>query len=196
MKNAKMGKEMSSNFYTGKGYLRKGGFEKSLKLYNAAADLLLTPSKCPPIVDLGCGVGYFAKLLFKRGYKQYTGIDFSPSMIKISKSHRLPYTFKKSSIISDSIWDLYKDYKLFTCLEVLEHINDDIKVLEGLPINSLFIFSVPNRDFHSHVRWFNTLEEVINRYNFWIDFTKTHIIETNPKKRAKIFLCKGRKKNV
>lgn len=189
-----MGKERGPKFYTGKGYLKKGSFEKSSKLYKAAANLLPPPLQCPPILDLGCGVGYFAKVLFKMGYKEYTGVDFSPSMIKISKSHELPYTFKKRSIVSDSMLELFKKYKLFTCLQVLEHINNDIKVLKGLPSDSLFVFSVPSRDFHSHVRWFNSLGEVIDRYNPWIDFTETHIIKTNPKKGAKLFLCKGRKK--
>lgn len=50
------------------------------------------------IVELGCGSGILAKILFNEGYEIY-GIDISSEMIRLSKEKLLKGTF-----IKDSIW--------------------------------------------------------------------------------------------
>jgi 2-polyprenyl-3-methyl-5-hydroxy-6-metoxy-1,4-benzoquinol methylase len=186
-----MGKEKGAEAYTGAGYLKKGVFESSLKLYEEATDFLPTPSECPTIVDLGCGVGYFAKVLFDSGYKDYIGIDFSDDMVRLSTTLGLPYEFVKGNITSSSFLEYYIKYNVFTCLEVLEHIENDTGVLNNLPSGALIVLSVPNRDFHSHVRHFNSIDEVIDRYSPYINFTDSKTIITNENKKAKVFICRG-----
>ena len=54
---------------------------------------------------------------------------------------------------------------LFICLEVLEHVENDINVIKKMCPKSEFIFSVPNYDSLGHVRLFNNENEIRERYN-------------------------------
>jgi 2-polyprenyl-3-methyl-5-hydroxy-6-metoxy-1,4-benzoquinol methylase len=148
-----MGKEMGPSFYTGHGYLREGVYEVYLELYKTVISLLPSPSICDHILDLGCGVGYFAKTLKELGYTKYTGIDFSPKIIKYCNDTIEGYDFLCLNLIDKKTREMFNDYKIFTCLETLEHIKDDIKILKSIPKGSKIFVSVPSRDFTSHVRF-------------------------------------------
>ncbi|MDI5789533.1 class I SAM-dependent methyltransferase [Bacillus licheniformis] len=53
-------------------------------MYEEAARLL-PESKDETIVDIGCGTGRFAKLLYDKGYRKYLGIDFPKECLKKPK---------------------------------------------------------------------------------------------------------------
>ena len=133
-----------------------------------------------PIVELGCGTGQFAKVLFDEGYKVYRGYDFSKVAIEkaIEKS---PLTFLFRDITSE----IYS-CNLLIALEVLEHI-DDMKLLKRNHNHYCpdIIFTVPDFDDPAHVRYFKTEQDIRNRYAEYIDFESIT-------KFWKYFICKGR----
>ena len=45
-------------------------------------------------------------------------------------------------------------YEIVICLETLEHLQDDLAVIEKIKPGAYVIFSVPNFDYESHVRHF------------------------------------------
>jgi len=187
-----MGTEKGPEFYTGKGYLKKGALEHNMKIYEEAKKLLPSHKDYRTIVDLGCGVGYFSLLVRKH---KYYGIDFSKDVIREAKRISPDKTFICNDLLSDDINSLFTDDAIYVCIEALEHIVRDMDVIRRIPSGSPVIFSVPNRDYESHVRYFKNQNVIINRYESLIDFDNCEwrIIETNPAKDAKIFMFHSRR---
>jgi 2-polyprenyl-3-methyl-5-hydroxy-6-metoxy-1,4-benzoquinol methylase len=135
------------------------------------------------VLDLGCGVGRFAKVLKENNFKgEYKGIDFSKNAIKFCKK-TFSYEFETSNIFDIIIED---KYDIIILLEVLEHINNDIDFISMIPSNKTIILSVPSFGGPSHVRYFKSIEDVKKRYNKLIEFNKEKQID-------KIFLLKGKR---
>ena len=172
-----MRKEKKSKFYTGKGYLKEGKFEAYKSLYKHIISLLPEPNECSKIVDLGCGVGYFAKVLYEMGYKKYIGVDFSQDMINHAKENAPYYDYFLSNLYDKGIKEFFSEYNLFTIIETLEHIKNDYQVLEKLPIGSIVVGSVPSSFSSGHVRIFKGISEVVRRYDNIIKF---NFLETRP----------------
>ncbi len=193
-----MRKEKGPEFYTGEDYesLKTSVKMKVYKrLYKEAIDLLPKPGLCSTIVDLGCGTGLLTDALLKRGYKNYLGIDFSQKVLDIVKRRHPKMNFVLGDITKNIIHKVYCDHKVFMLMEVLEHIENDIDVLIGIPSYSLVIFSVPNYDAESHVRIFDQPKKVTYRYNKVLDFSKCkQRIVAGSKKCNKIFLFRCSKK--
>ena len=119
------------------------------------------------VIDFGCGSGQFAKLLLNHGKNFICGIDFSGEAITIAR--RLNPTGK--FILYDLLADFQiPEYDLVVCLEVLEHIVEDLEIIKKIESGKRFIFSVPNYDYRSHVRKFNTLMDIQERYGGLLDF--------------------------
>ncbi len=186
-----MGKEKGPDFYTGKGYMKSGAFKNNLPIYQAAFDMLPHVNECKQIIELGCGVGYFAQLT-TNAYN-YIGIDFSKLVINKAIEINPNKKFILGNLLDNNIIKLYKKDCIYVCLETIEHIQDDIKLIKSIPSGSYFIFSVPNRDFTSHVRFFKNKNEIIKRYSNIIDFHNSEwkVLNTNPKKNAKVFVCRA-----
>jgi len=222
-----MGKVLGPEFYTGEGYLKED-FDKTL--YKKAADLLssLDVSEKNFIYEFGCGVGYFAKELYDRGFKKYFGFDFSEKSLDHFSNLIPEYTFifqnkkmvikkidsLKSKLIpnpnSDEFnksifgivleFNLDEDYKLLNehfkimnyliSLEFFEHIEHDLEIIECLRKGTNLIFSVPNRDYFSHVRHFEKIEDVYSRYGKLLDFISSEEIISKKKKNNKAYLFK------
>ena len=166
--------------------------EKEYRWYDLyeEASKLLPPPDSRTIVDLGCGVGGFAKLLFKKGYKNFLGIDISTYGIQVCKKRVPSFTFLVRDILSKSILKKLRGYSIFTILEVLEHIKRDLDLLSSIPSKSIVVFSVPNRDHSSHVRFFNNTDEVIERYKKVVKFNHTVTVDKRGKPGQKMFLFK------
>ena len=147
------------------------------------------PYGCPTIVDLGCGVGHFARILFERGYKKYLGIDFSQIELDIAKKQVPQFDFWCADLRDARTWKVFEKYKIFVCFEVLEHIKDDLRVLKYLPGGATIIFSVPNIKGIGHVRYFKIMNEVIDRYESIISITSNQIVRY--RRRSRRFLVHG-----
>ena len=153
-------------------------------MWEKVIDMLKTMKELD-ILELGCGTGQFAHMLEDRLTKKYRGIDFSKEAISIA--------FKKCKQrfwIEDFKRIDKKDFAEYTCimaLEVLEHINNDIQIIDKIKTGTHFIFSVPSFDDPAHVRYFRNENEVRNRYEDKIDIQRIDFIK-------RIFLCFGIKK--
>lgn len=160
-----MGTEKYSEFYNVK-------FENSLDYHSHYKDSFyyvhwtqiirfLKRLDKPKILEVGCGTGQLAHYLYDEGYKEYRGFDFSEKAIKIALQ-RVNLDFFVGNALEESSFAGVYDTIIST--EVLEHIENDRKVLENIPIGKNIIFSVPNFDEVSHVRWFRSEREIKSRY--------------------------------
>lgn len=129
------------------------------------AKLLSEQSFEEPILDLGCGDGLFASILFEGKFKEIVGCDISPSSVAMAKSCGI----YKDITISDACHLPYKDNSFSTVLSncVLEHIAEYEKVLREvwrvLRKRGRFIFTVPSEKFVENLK--NQDREYIKNFN-------------------------------
>lgn len=149
----------------------------------------------PPhtIVDLGCGPGHFPSLLKDKKWEYY-GYDFSEVAINKAKEKN----WKERKRMKFFLMDLEKDFPshenvIYCSFEFFEHVPFDLEVLDNLKKGDVIFFSVPSFDTESHVRFFKTKEEVIERYNKKLDVIVTAMVGA-PGEDHHIYLCKGIKK--
>lgn len=154
--------------------------EPENSIYKNVWDKAISLIKNERIVDFGCGSGQFAKLLLLNGKRFVYGIDFSNEAIKIAQT--LNPEHKRMFVVRD----LLKPFKtpafdLVICFEVLEHITNDLAVVKKIPSGKRFIFSVPNYDYKSHVRKFDSEAEVVSRYSDLVTIKYIHQIPMSDK---------------
>lgn len=135
----------------------------------------------PKILEIGCGTGQFAEYLKDERFTDYKGFDFSSKAIVLAKQ-RVSMEFFQGNALDTNIYQ--SAFNTVICLEVLEHITDDRKVLKSLPPSTHIIFSVPNFDAPSHVRWFTSERQIKKRYFRLVDFKE--IIRV-----GNIYMCRG-----
>jgi len=157
-------------------------------LYNKAIDLLSFDTNIK-IAELGCGPGLFAEFLYKKGYKNYWGIDFSKKCIELAKKRVPSYQFEVGNLYDDNIQKRFLNYDVFISLETLEHLSNDLTVIKAIPKGKEIIFSVPNKNDPAHVRFFKSSKSVIQRYSLTINFIKSQTLPGVGKK--KFFLVHG-----
>ena len=153
-----------------------------INVWNTAIELINNER----VVDLGCGSGQFAKLLLKKEKRFVYGVDYSTEAISIAKGLNPEHSEKFV------VKDLLKDYKLpahdlIICCEVLEHITEDLSVVRKIQSGKRFIFSVPNYDYKSHVRKFETGREIMTRYKNLLDVDLIYPVKMSDKNI--IWLC-------
>jgi trans-aconitate methyltransferase len=166
-----------------------------LSVYELAASLL-PPPPAGPIADIGCGTGRFAMLLFRAGYDDYWGLDFSPARVAEARSYVPQFEFDVADVFEPATIERFQHFRIFTILEVLEHLERDLDVLAGVPAGAQIVLSVPNYRSAGHVRWFDDLDDVRSRYSELVDFTPgAALVEPRPQKpRKKIFLLAGHRR--
>lgn len=123
------------------------------------------------VTDIGCGTGQFAHFLADHTNCVYTGLDFSEVAIEMAKARGSTNNSPAGSFtfIKTDFTDAARNKELFTgdvftILETLEHLENDIDIVSALPKGSLVIISVPTFDDDGHVRFFSSAEEVDKRY--------------------------------
>lgn len=146
-------------------------------VYDAAVQLV-PPDREARILDIGCGTGRLAKCLSLSGYENYVGFDFSSKRNKAAQAYLPDHRFDVLEAFSHSAKEYYRTADIFMIIEVLEHVENDIDLLAQIPSGKTVIGSVPNFDADAHVRKFDTLEEVFERYGsaLQLDKAMTRII--------------------
>ena len=135
------------------------------------------------ILDIGCGSGQFGHLLFDNEYKNYLGIDFSQEAINIAKTFS-PQKYQKNNYQEIN----FNEFDIIISLEVLEHLDNDLELIEKIPKDKIFIFSVPNFKCKSHVRTYN--EDIIKeRYSEYLKLEK--INNYNTSKTNIVYYCES-----
>lgn len=162
-------------------------------IYDEAARWI--PSSTP-VVDLGCGTGRFIARLFRTSHTAHiTGVDFSAAAL--SEAHSYLSGEASDEWVNDPIDEvqLYRRLTLkqcdlrewkpeagasrtaFVCLEVLEHLDDDLGLIRRIPPMTQFVFSVPNYLSASHVRCFPTLASVFERYGHLVQIRRWSLVD-------------------
>lgn len=152
-----------------------GNYHKNYKqsfYYNSwryAINTILFLDRDIKILDIGCGVGQFANMLFDYGFTNYIGFDYAEEGVKLAKKNNPQYEdrFFVGDAFETSI--VTEKYDLVICFEVLEHIQKDIELINRIQSGTKVLFSVPNFDDPYHIRYFSSEEEVYNRYKDVID---------------------------
>ena len=127
------------------------------------------------ILEVGCGSGSFAHLLFDNSRLDYHGFDFSEAaIIKARARTGKPDRFSVARAGDDAL--MRRPYDTIVCLEVLEHIEGDLEVIEGWKTGCQCVCSVPNFDQADHVRFFRHEDEVRNRYGGLIELNRVQRI--------------------
>jgi glycosyltransferase involved in cell wall biosynthesis len=145
------------------------------------------------VVDLGCGPGQLMERLFDLGISRYIGYDFSRVACELAQA--IVEREKRNALILHQ--DLYEltslpDADVYVAVEVMEHLTNDMSVVNLIPAGKKVIITVPNFLGGSHVRKFDTEEEVIARYGSVITL---HSIKTIGHGTGKIFVFAGIKNN-
>jgi len=183
-KNEAVGAEQDSSWYD-KAFIDNHHWKRDYNkspyyfLWTVIIDRIVNrKEEMPSILDLGCGAGQLAYYLMKSGVKNYVGIDFSKERIDFAKNKCEDFEFLNCDFFSIQFDDI--DYDTVICLETLEHINDDVKLLKKIKSGSLFIGSVPNFPFTSHVRHFKNKDQVSKRYSmFFKEFSVHEFLSQN-----------------
>ena len=115
------------------------------------------------ILEIGCGSGQFARLLAAHGFKDYLGFDFSRKAIELAQISAPEMEFVVADALQTELLER-TDFGVIICTEVLEHIEQDLKLLERIPAGMRCLCTVPNFPHYSHVRHFENLAEVSRRY--------------------------------
>lgn len=133
------------------------------------------------ITEIGCGTGQFADFLCGSGFRGYVGFDFSKEAISLTKRLGIEkYGFQ--FFVQDCTKMLIQgDFIL--CLETFEH-TKDFKIIENIGLGKEIVFTVPDFNDPSHVRYFHSINEVVDRYKNVIKFS--HV-----QKFDRWFICKG-----
>ncbi len=155
-------------------------------LWTGALSLIEEPAK---ILDSGCGPGQFAELCVKAGH-EYLGLDYSPVAIKLG----LEKGFGDFRLVDlrEEREHFKGDHEVYTFIEFLEHVPNDLEVLADVPRGRTVILTVPDFPSDVHYRWFATIKQVRRRYQDLVSFDTGMIcLSRNWGKPAKIFLLKG-----
>ncbi len=144
------------------------------------------------LVDFGCGPGQFAYLAFSRNINYLLGIDFSRTAIKMAKKLNAEH---KDVFVKENLYnkDIYTKISYDTCIfsEVLEHIEVDLEILSYVPKGVHALISLPSFPSKSHVRYFNNIDEIRERYKNHLSFNEIKLVITLPSTGNKIYLVDG-----
>lgn len=170
MTNKKIKEEKDSKFYDD--IFKKGGSRgqyfddpENVLLYPVWKKILDNISKDEKILDVGCGPGQFAQLAIKENKNYILGIDFSKEAIKMAKKRNPNYQnrFILGNAVKDkTLYDI--DYDVAILCEVLEHVNEDLKIIDNIRKNKRLIISLPSYNAKGHVRYFDNEKSIIDRY--------------------------------
>ena len=136
-------------------------------IWTVIADRLRS-SGCKSVLDIGCGSGQFAALLADRNFPNYLGIDFSPGMVGQARRVCPAYEFRVADIRKDKALEEHP-YDCVVSLEFLEHVEDELSVVERIKPGTLVLATVPNFPARSHVRHFQDESAVVERYGTHFD---------------------------
>lgn len=122
----------------------------------------------PAVLDVGCGPGQIAEMLKDMGIRSYTGFDFSKKRIEWAQSNSPQFRFELADAYTTTLFDDV-DYDAVVCTEFLEHVEGDLDVLQRIRPGTRFLGTVPDFGGGSHVRFFQSSEEVEERYAAMFD---------------------------
>lgn len=120
------------------------------------------------VLDVGCGVGHLIERLNRAEKVLYSiGVDISSVAVK-EAIRRNPDNMifivdaENSDVINDG------DYDCVCFNQILEHIENDISLLNKIPKGRRVFISLPKepvQEHEQHIRFFETKEDAVERYH-------------------------------
>jgi 2-polyprenyl-3-methyl-5-hydroxy-6-metoxy-1,4-benzoquinol methylase len=110
-------------------------------LWAVIADRLAT-ANARRILDIGCGPGQFATLLYDKGFRHYCGIDFSATAIQLARTRCPDFEFVCADLRDPGLLE-GRMYDWALVLETLEHVDDDLGLLSRLHPGCGVFLTVP-----------------------------------------------------
>lgn len=156
------------------------------------------------VLDLGCGPGIFAAVLWHYGRRGlYVGVDFSDVQTEraltgnAAEAHQNAWFFTED-ITEDSILRFWDDPPYFpdvvVLAEILEHLEDDIELVSRIPVGTKVLITVPTKDDPSHVRTFSQGgDDVLERYGEALRFEE-HVKIPRPPKHVRYHVLKAHRR--
>ncbi|MDY7020466.1 MAG: class I SAM-dependent methyltransferase [Cyanobacteriota bacterium] len=188
-----LGEEKSAEFYERqfineerwKTHYTESGY---YPLWSVLADRLVH-SGTQSILDIGCGSGQMARLLRDKNIPHYLGFDFSSTRTEYAKQTCPEFEFVFDDAFQTDLFYTY-DYDTVVCTEFLEHVEKDLEVIEKIRQGTHFYATVPNYPAPAHVRVFEKVDEVIERYGKYFQSFSVieHLVNT---KGMKLYLFEG-----
>ena len=191
------GRQLDAEYYDTK-FSKHVGFQRhytETQYYGLWAVILdrLRFQKKRHILEIGCGPGQLANAIRDmRLATSYLGIDFSQVAIDQARKVNAGWAFRCTDVFEDTSLETH-DYDIVLSTEFLEHVHEDLAVLERVRADTVIIASVPNFPWHEHVRHFTSAHEVHDRYNRF--FEKLYVVPILMQKEgATHFLMQGTRK--
>jgi len=123
-------------------------------------------NRIPPeskILEIGCGPGQLAELLYDRGIRQYLGLDISDVAVNAARERVPAFEFDVADARTDPrVQDRW--YDVAVCTEVFEHVRDDLNLLERVRPGARVLATVPSFWTTGHLRWFKNSNAAAARY--------------------------------
>jgi SAM-dependent methyltransferase len=142
------------------------------------------------VLEIGCGPAQLANYLVDQGIELYTGLDFSPHAIEMAKVNVPTGRFVVGDARERTI-HTQVDHDVVICTEVLEHIEDDLKVVAAFTPGKTCFCSVPNFANESHVRYFKDAGEVLARYGRFFNDATVATFKSPCDPNDRFFLLQG-----
>lgn len=150
--------------------------------WQQAMSYLLPLNRDTSILEIGCGPGQFANMLFDNGFTNYIGFDYAAEGVALAKQNNPERA--NQFVVGDAFQTelMEKEYGLVICFEVLEHVQNDLELLQRIRPGTRMLLSVPNFNDPYHVRFFKNEGEVRERYSQVIrisDISVSMLTQTN-----------------
>ena len=144
------------------------------------------------IFEIACGTGQLAQAIRESGLmKDYCGFDFAAKRIEQARAGHPDLRFEHADAFKTDLFESF-DYDLVISTEFLEHVEEDLAVVQRIRPGVRFIGTVPSYTWQSHVRFFQDTGEVAERYgSYFSDFSVVPIIRNE--KLKTIFILEGTK---
>lgn len=156
-------------------YSKPYNTDRYLPIYETVIRLLLEKSRSDSVVlEVGCGTGALALMIKKEGIR-YRGFDFSE--VAVNQAQRL---VGPGRVFVADAYDpeQYKgDYNTAVLVETLEHV-DDLKVLLNIRAGTRIIATFPNFDNEAHLRIYEDIEVVRERFKGLLHVHKHGIMKS------------------
>lgn len=154
MKNRKNKSVFGSNFwdqYAENHFWKlneKSAVKENSKYYDRTYNYLIPQDPSLKILDIGCGGGHFLHYLLRRGFRNITGIDLAPGLVKFVKDNIHPNVFHAEAL--SFLKKKKQSYDLLVANDFIEHLPKDL-ILEflsrcqhALKKNGRLIIKTPN----------------------------------------------------
>lgn len=163
-------------------------------LWTVVADRIKSRGKTK-ILDIGCGPGQVACVMGDtEQVDDYLGLDFSNKRIAQAQRVCPKFKFLQADVFTSDVLDNH-DYDTVLLMEFLEHIDQDLEVLQRVKKGVYILATVPNFDAPGHVRYFGSVKEVEQRYQDHISDIRVDEILANDK-GIKYFIIEGHKRRT